>query len=166
MEMRVLETLSFTQSLSKAVDNISSFKGRSRRSEFWWPMLVVAIVSLFFHVIGLIMYILTIPLTFRRLHDAGKSGWWWGVGAIVKVGFYVFCFMQVLLPSFALADPMSVFDFSWFNYNSLFISSVYVKMFLFMILCLAYDVVLVILLCQDSQPYDNKYGASTKYALY
>lgn len=54
MEMRALETLSFTQSLSKAVDNISRFNGRSRRSEFWWPMFVVIVASLFFHVIGLI----------------------------------------------------------------------------------------------------------------
>ncbi|SEQ63106.1 Uncharacterized membrane protein YhaH, DUF805 family [Loktanella sp. DSM 29012] len=71
------------------------FKGRSNRGEFWWFMLdsiIIGIVlgivdaALFgevgqeFGVLGniwsLAVFIPTIALTARRLHDIDKSGWW------------------------------------------------------------------------------------------
>lgn len=55
-----------------------TFKGRSSRSEFWWPTLVFAGV-IYIPRIGLILALLmVIPLFLvevRRLHDTGRSGW-------------------------------------------------------------------------------------------
>ena len=66
------------------------FKGRARRSEYWWFVLFAAIVSSVFNYGGLLIpflsfvgmfcsLLLMIPLfavMTRRLHDTGRSGWW------------------------------------------------------------------------------------------
>jgi uncharacterized membrane protein YhaH (DUF805 family) len=45
-------------------------------------------------VVSLLLVIPTIAVTFRRLHDTGRSGWWWllsllcGIGAIILL---IFC---------------------------------------------------------------------------
>lgn len=71
--------------------NYVKFEGRSRRSEFWWVILVNMIIGIVFGILALIPFIgvvfdvlyvifviaCIIPyfsLYFRRLHDIGKSG--------------------------------------------------------------------------------------------
>ena len=65
------------------------YSGRSTRSEFWWfylfsqiPILVtsgpdnispLALVTSV--IIGLLLVPIILPLTIRRMHDVGKSGW-------------------------------------------------------------------------------------------
>src|SRR5436190_18921001 len=72
-------------------ENYSNFKGRARRSEFWYFTLVSAIFSLIpviinelfgFRTIGIIgllysllTFIPSLAVSVRRLHDIGKSGW-------------------------------------------------------------------------------------------
>ena len=62
------------------------FKSRSRRSEFWTATIFTAVVSTLLGLIfkkvpiianiwGLAIFIPTIAVTIRRLHDVGKSGW-------------------------------------------------------------------------------------------
>ena len=36
-------TLNFGEAIERAANNLLNINGRSRRSEFWWTMLVVAI---------------------------------------------------------------------------------------------------------------------------
>ncbi len=68
--------------------NYATFTGRARRSEFWWFVLINIIVSAIVGFIsGLInfpslimiynlaVFIPTIAVTIRRMHDVGKSGW-------------------------------------------------------------------------------------------
>jgi uncharacterized membrane protein YhaH (DUF805 family) len=65
------------------------FKGRARRSVFWWYILVVFILGIIAYIIdrllgmqiitGLLSLALLLPnlgVSVRRLHDVGKSGWW------------------------------------------------------------------------------------------
>lgn len=60
------------------------FKGFASQSEYWWPMLVITLVSalsffifpLLFIALFLVDLIASWSLTVRRLHDAGYSGWW------------------------------------------------------------------------------------------
>lgn len=86
------------------------YKGKSSRKEFWIPFAInscVAVVALVFAlltlngfpVIGPIVVLLLgylavsavpfVALTVRRLHDTGRSGWWYllvlfaGIGAVV-----------------------------------------------------------------------------------
>lgn len=86
----------------------ADFSGRSRRSEYWYFTLVnfiiiflIALISgfttltspllstileilMFLYVIGII--IPAIAVTIRRLHDIGKSGWWYCVTFVPFIG--------------------------------------------------------------------------------
>jgi uncharacterized membrane protein YhaH (DUF805 family) len=79
------------------------FKGRASRPEYWWFFLSYAIV----YVVGLIIvssvkglaFLLWIVLlayflpllaaAVRRLHDTGRSGWWYLIALIPLVGFII-----------------------------------------------------------------------------
>jgi uncharacterized membrane protein YhaH (DUF805 family) len=79
------------------------FKGRARRKEYWSFFLINFIISFLLAIIGifikdksilsmtfgLIIMIPSIAVFIRRLHDIGKSGWWWLVGLIPVVGAIV-----------------------------------------------------------------------------
>lgn len=89
------------------------FKGRARRSEFWWFMLFVVIVSSVFNYCGLLVPALSFvgllcSLVFvipqfaamtRRLHDTGRSGWWVLLCAI--------CYLVVLGSLFYMIWPFA-----------------------------------------------------------
>ncbi|MCD9574891.1 DUF805 domain-containing protein [Flavobacterium soyae] len=92
-------------------ENYANFKGRARRSEYWYFALANAIISFSLIIIGVIAgaifgdavtggiigYVLFILYSFatllpglgvivRRLHDIGKSGWFYFVALIPFAG--------------------------------------------------------------------------------
>ena len=107
--------MSFTEAVKTVFSKYATFSGRARRSEYWWWWLFVAVVAVILSLIdnaiglhisdatimglqvsglltlifGLVTLIPGIAVTFRRLHDTGRSGWWWllsllcGIGAII-----------------------------------------------------------------------------------
>src|SRR5687768_7176420 len=79
------------------------FSGRSGRSEFWGFVLAAGIVGVVIFYTGkltgldqasvrpsdvywLLMLIPSIALWVRRLHDIGKSGWWYWIALIPVIG--------------------------------------------------------------------------------
>ncbi len=78
-----------------------SFRGRSRRSEFWWFSLFVIVLSylnetffispkwsalsIFGIVIGLVLVYFELVVSFRRFHDIKLSGWWLIFYAIINM---------------------------------------------------------------------------------
>lgn len=71
------------------------FKGRTRRSAFWWAYLFYALVFLvcllklprdIAYLWVLFIFIPSISLCVRRLHDTGRSGWWYFLMCIPTVG--------------------------------------------------------------------------------
>jgi uncharacterized membrane protein YhaH (DUF805 family) len=62
----------------------AQFDGRASRSEYWWFYLFTVIAGLAAEIVGETVGILasffillpTLALTARRLHDVGRSGWW------------------------------------------------------------------------------------------
>ncbi|MEU6868091.1 DUF805 domain-containing protein [Streptomyces sp. NPDC046876] len=86
----------YTDVLKKYAD----FSGRARRQEFWMffllNMAAAIVVLIIDSVIGasgilyglyfLAVLVPTIALTVRRLHDLGKSGWWYFIGLVPLVG--------------------------------------------------------------------------------
>ena len=81
--------------IDKAFKNYFNFIGRANRSEFWYFFLFILLVNFLTHLIdtyiigyhpeemgivsGIFFLATAFPqlsLTFRRLHDTGKSGWW------------------------------------------------------------------------------------------
>lgn len=91
----------FGDAVQGALRNIFTYWGRASRSAFWWfalleviAYLVVSWISYDSRVAGIILDILIglplilagIGLAVRRLHDSGRTGWWWWIGFIPVVG--------------------------------------------------------------------------------
>jgi len=106
--------LDFQRALRSFWKRYRDFRGRSRRSEYWFIQLflvvtniAVAIIDLALMgwdvdrfianggggIVGLVWILLTIvpavAVLVRRLHDTGKSGWWALVGFLPLVGAVV-----------------------------------------------------------------------------
>ena len=80
-----MKSVGFAEAIKLAFSHYADFRGRATRSEYWWFTLFNIIVS---SVLGLALPILSwlwtlavlIPgfaLCVRRLHDVGKSGWFY-----------------------------------------------------------------------------------------
>lgn len=75
--------------------NYANFRDRSRRSEYWWVTLFNFLVNLLIALLvpglaivySLVTLIPSMALCVRRLHDVGKSGWWYLIGAVPLVGY-------------------------------------------------------------------------------
>lgn len=126
--------LSFGEAVKKCFKTIT-FKGRARRSEYWWFQVLASIYGfimgftsvlvseggydtdayfasiVIFMLVGLVLWVPSICVTVRRLHDIGKSGWWYWISAIPYVG----------------------------------------------------SIILLVMMCKDSEQEENEYGPSPKY---
>ncbi len=91
----------------KCFNQYADFSTRARRSEYWYFCLFNALISYALAFVlgfiggmtgliwlGYLAYIYTLvafipglAVFVRRLHDVGKSGWWWLIGLIPIVGF-------------------------------------------------------------------------------
>ena len=129
--MDFIKTLTFSEAIQLAVSRFFEFEGRSRRSEYWWVILA--------------------PLTFRRLHDTGRSGWWYGFYLILQYLAIVGLFIYMGFGLLAFDDPFGM------------VMSVLSAGLGWVSLIVLYRVVLLVFLCQDSCPTGNKYGPSPKY---
>jgi uncharacterized membrane protein YhaH (DUF805 family) len=94
--------MDFGKAISSYFSNYANFKGRARRSEYWFSVLFVFLVALaatvldtilfgseiglFYVVVLLGTFIPTLAVTWRRFHDIGKSGGFYFIGLIPLVG--------------------------------------------------------------------------------
>ena len=86
------------------------FSGRARRKEYWLFILIVGLITF---LVGLIdglagtspvlglLYSLAIivpilAVMVRRLHDTGRSGWWWFIQLVPIIGSIIFLVFLVL----------------------------------------------------------------------
>ena len=152
------------------MNKVVTFEGRSRRSEFWWAMLVLAaavlvvaplVGALVIPLAGvyltpfvwLVVSLVAVPLVFRRLHDTGRSGWWWGGGAIMQVVSWL-----VLVVLAARAG-----DSIWYDDYDPGLWMLAVVYIIMAVAVVVYHIVVLVFLCQDSELEENEYGPSPKY---
>ncbi|MDE6754970.1 MAG: DUF805 domain-containing protein [Muribaculaceae bacterium] len=103
--------VSFGEAIQRAFNNYCCFTGRASRSEYWWFCLFVGLVSwalslLVGSIIGgtaaqvvtylwsLAMFLPSLGLLIRRLHDTGRSGWnacWSFLPVIGTIILIVYC---------------------------------------------------------------------------
>ena len=113
--------MSFGEAVKSFWSNYATFRGRSRRSEYWWIQLFLVLTNLAVAavdlalmngdidrfianggggIVGLIWILVTIvpalAVLVRRLHDTGKSGWWVLIGFVPFVGTIVLFVFSVL----------------------------------------------------------------------
>ena len=80
--------MEFKEAVKSGFHNLTNFKGRATRSEFWWFWAVIAVPAIFLNMIfaslvpfvgwliGLVATVLTLSAAVRRLHDSGRPGIW------------------------------------------------------------------------------------------
>ena len=154
------------------------FKGRARRSEYWWFILFVFIVSAVFNFLGgfhpVFSYIalacsllLTIPMLSaltRRLHDTSRSGWWvlvYGLAILAVYGAMIAIFYPIADQLTAEGDEMML--------AGLFVDAIQdspvaaTTMFGGSLLTTVIFIITLIFSIMDSHWGENKYGPSPKY---
>ncbi len=97
----------FGEAISMAFNKYCCFSGRASRSEYWFFTLFVFIVQALlgsgvnfadnltllgslYGVFGLVVFLPSLGLTIRRLHDIGKGGGWIFINLIPLVGQIIF----------------------------------------------------------------------------
>ena len=103
---------------TKVLRQFADFNGRARRMEYWMFTLVNIIITFSFLMMdnrmglsifefdgiaygyltllySLAVFIPSLAVTVRRLHDIGKSGWWYLVGLIPFIGGIWLLFLLV-----------------------------------------------------------------------
>ena len=107
----------------------ATFSGRARRAEYWWfalgYLIVLTVASVIDGVLGtglgmgigilyvvvvLAVFIPSLSVTVRRLHDLDKSGWWMLLTFVPLIGAIVlliwFCTQGTAGPNRFGADPL------------------------------------------------------------
>lgn len=157
------------------------FKGRARRSEFWWFVLFVIVVSsalsyfgLLFPWIGYVSLAFTIAVFIpelaalcRRLHDTNHGSWWAALLALLLVGYYG-SFASILGSNFGeIASSNNMEDMMGMAQemaNSIQASpGLATTMAVCSLGALVVAIILIIFTVKDSHWGENKYGPSPKY---
>lgn len=99
--------MGFADAIRTCLQKYVTFSGRATRAEFWWFWLFVTLATLAGSLIdnlvfgvpggdgwvsgltGLALFLPSISVAVRRLHDIGRSGWWWWLALIPFVGWIV-----------------------------------------------------------------------------
>ncbi len=91
--------MNFTTAIRSCFQNFTNFQGRARRSEYWYFSLFSFLVStiatalfsaihlpLLSYVVSLVLFVPGLAVSFRRMHDIGKSAVYLLVAFIPFVG--------------------------------------------------------------------------------
>jgi uncharacterized membrane protein YhaH (DUF805 family) len=119
--------MSFTEAIASGFRNYVNFSGRAARSEYWYWMLFVFLVSIVaglidvavlsntevFPVTSLVSLGLFLPelaVSVRRLHDLDRRGWWLLLSLIPLIGAIVLlvwdCMRGTIGPNRFGPDPL------------------------------------------------------------
>ena len=166
------------QAVKICLKKFFDFTGRARRSEYWWFVLFVMIVSMVFNFIGavfpmvnilglivsLLLSIAQLAALTRRLHDTGRSGWWvlvYGLFMLVTYGALVAILAPVAGELMAEGDQMALVELMA---NAFMDSPIAATVMICGALATAFMAIITLIFAvKDSQWTENKYGPSPKY---
>ena len=97
-------TMDFVSSVKRNMTTVAyaQFEGRASRSEYWWFYLFTVLVTAAADMLGgtvgnlasLAFFLPGLALLVRRLHDTGRSGWWFLI-AFTVIGIPVLLYWLV-----------------------------------------------------------------------
>lgn len=98
--------MTFIDSIKNCFTKYVTFDGRASRSEYWWWTLFALLVSIIAGVIGerfstvvsIALFLPSIAVAARRLHDIDRSGWWQLIALIPLVGWLIMLYWLVQPP--------------------------------------------------------------------
>ena len=121
--------MGFVEAIKTCFSKAFTFTGRARRSEYWYWYLFSVIVSMPLSIILEIIpedawilaiivalvalgwnsfnMIATLAVTIRRLHDTGRSGWWYGGSVIGAFVWAMFAVVGIVALSVSVVDGTS-----------------------------------------------------------
>ena len=113
--------MSFTGAIQSAFSNYATFRGRASRAEFWWFVLFALLGNLLLGVadgllvgpilgfspfsgegaqplgslFSLAIFVPSLAVGARRMHDTGRSGWWLLVNLVPVVGWVIYLYFAI-----------------------------------------------------------------------
>lgn len=83
------KSVSFGEAIKTCFSKYATFSGRASRSEFWYFFLfsfILGCIPIVNFIAGLVLLLPSLAVAVRRLHDTGKSGWWYLICLIPFIG--------------------------------------------------------------------------------
>ena len=174
--------MGFFEAVKTCLKKSFVFKGRARRSEFWWWTLFSTVfgftVSLpaeeisednvlltVLYALGLLalcvyLGIANFAVATRRLHDIGRSGWWYGATLIFGVVWTVWMVVK-MFGIIGGMNPAHV-DVESDAFTFTVLKEMWAVVLIPYVIYIAYSILLLVWYCKDSQPGANKYGENPK----
>lgn len=109
--------MGFGEAVKSALSKYATFSGRARRAEYWWFALFNGLIGLITAILDNVLFrrygmgfpetgplaaLTSIGLLLpglavwcRRLHDVGRSGWWWLLVFLPVIGWIVLFYWSV-----------------------------------------------------------------------
>ena len=174
--------MGFVEAVKTCLKKSFVFTGRARRSEFWWWTLFSFIIGLAvsfvadeipddnllltllftFGMLAFCIYlgIANFAVSTRRLHDIGRSGWWYGATLIFGVVWAVWMVVKMI----GLVGGMDLdhVDVESDAFALTLLKEMWDVILIPYILYIAYSILLLVWYCKDSQPGANKHGENPK----
>lgn len=159
--------MNMVDAVKSVLSQYVGFSGRARRSEYWyWTLatilagILVGIIELVLglgsdtsgplsSVLNLALFLPGLAVTFRRLHDTGRSGWW--IGGLY-LGLLVFGVIIGIMFGTSLGAGA----------DDSIGASMGVVAIIFGLGALIWAIVMLVFLCTDSETGPNKYGPNPK----
>ena len=174
--------MGFFEAVKTCLKKSFVFKGRARRSEFWWWTLfstvfgfivslpaeeisednVLLMVLYTLGLLALCVYlgIANFAVATRRLHDIGRSGWWYGATLIFGAVWTVWMVVK-MFGIIGGMNPAHV-DVESDAFALTLLKEMWAVVLIPYVIYIAYSILLLVWYCKDSQPGANKYGENPK----
>ena len=174
--------MGFFEAVKTCLKKSFVFKGRARRSEFWWWTLFSTVFSftvslpaeeisednvllMVLYTLGLLalcvyLGIANFAVATRRLHDIGRSGWWYGATLIFGVVWTVWMVVK-MFGIIGGMNPAHV-DVESDAVAFTLLKEMWAVVLIPYVIYIAYSILLLVWYCKDSQPGANKYGENPK----
>ena len=89
--------MTFQEAIRVCFTKYADFSGRASRSEYWWFVLFIVLVSVATSMVSPVLsgiftvgtLLPALAAATRRLHDTGRSGWWQLIAFVPVIGFIV-----------------------------------------------------------------------------